>query len=352
MTLVAGVDSSTQSCKVVIRDADTGALVRQGRAPHPDGTEVDPAAWWDGAAGGDRRRPAGSTTSRRSPSAASSTAWSASTTTGEVVRPRCCGTTPARAGAAADLDRRARRRAGAGPRRSAACRSRRSPSPSCAGCAEHEPDNAARDGRGLPAARLADLAAAPATAAALGRRCVTDRCDASGTGYWSPASPASTGRDLLERALGRATSRCPGCSARREPAGHGRRPAPVLGPGAGDNAAAALGLGAGAGRRGRLDRHVRASSARSASTPDRATRPARSPASPTPPGELPAAGRARSTRRGCSTRPPRLLGVDHDELGRAGAGRAGRAPAGWCWCRTSRASARRTGPTPPARCTA
>ncbi|RFA16413.1 xylulose kinase [Subtercola boreus] len=46
MTLVAGVDSSTQSCKIVIRDAETGALVRSGRAPHPDGTAVDPAAWW------------------------------------------------------------------------------------------------------------------------------------------------------------------------------------------------------------------------------------------------------------------------------------------------------------------
>ena len=47
MTLVAGVDSSTQSCKVVIRDLDTGAVVRTGRASHPAGTEVDPAAWWD-----------------------------------------------------------------------------------------------------------------------------------------------------------------------------------------------------------------------------------------------------------------------------------------------------------------
>ncbi len=44
-TLVAGVDSSTQSCKVVVRDADTGALVRHGRAAHPPGTEVHPAAW-------------------------------------------------------------------------------------------------------------------------------------------------------------------------------------------------------------------------------------------------------------------------------------------------------------------
>ncbi len=46
MTLVAGVDSSTQSCKVVVKDATTGALVRNGRATHPDGTEVDPRHWW------------------------------------------------------------------------------------------------------------------------------------------------------------------------------------------------------------------------------------------------------------------------------------------------------------------
>lgn len=43
--LVAGVDSSTQSVKVVIRNADTGELVRQGRASHPEGTEVDPQLW-------------------------------------------------------------------------------------------------------------------------------------------------------------------------------------------------------------------------------------------------------------------------------------------------------------------
>lgn len=48
MTLVAGVDSSTQSVKVVIRDAESGALIREGRASHPDGTEVDPQKWWTG----------------------------------------------------------------------------------------------------------------------------------------------------------------------------------------------------------------------------------------------------------------------------------------------------------------
>ncbi len=44
--LVAGVDSSTQSVKVVIRNALTGELIRSGRAAHPVGTEVDPEAWW------------------------------------------------------------------------------------------------------------------------------------------------------------------------------------------------------------------------------------------------------------------------------------------------------------------
>lgn len=44
--LVAGVDSSTQSTKVVVCDAQTGAVVRSARAPHPDGTSVDPERWW------------------------------------------------------------------------------------------------------------------------------------------------------------------------------------------------------------------------------------------------------------------------------------------------------------------
>ena len=45
-TLVAGVDSSTQSTKVVVCDAETGEVLRAGRAPHPDGTEIDPRSWW------------------------------------------------------------------------------------------------------------------------------------------------------------------------------------------------------------------------------------------------------------------------------------------------------------------
>ncbi len=49
MPLVAGVDSSTQSTKVEIRDLDTGQIVARGSAPHPATTppksEQDPAAW-------------------------------------------------------------------------------------------------------------------------------------------------------------------------------------------------------------------------------------------------------------------------------------------------------------------
>lgn len=50
MPLVAGVDSSTSGCKVEVRDADTGALVADGRAPHPPTTpprsEQHPDTWW------------------------------------------------------------------------------------------------------------------------------------------------------------------------------------------------------------------------------------------------------------------------------------------------------------------
>ena len=47
MARVAGVDSSTQSVKIVVRDSDTGTLLSQASNPHPDGTEVDPQHWLD-----------------------------------------------------------------------------------------------------------------------------------------------------------------------------------------------------------------------------------------------------------------------------------------------------------------
>lgn len=46
MTLVAGIDSSTQTCKVTVRDLKTGVTVREGKASHPPETIVDPDVWW------------------------------------------------------------------------------------------------------------------------------------------------------------------------------------------------------------------------------------------------------------------------------------------------------------------
>ncbi|KAA1399572.1 xylulokinase [Aeromicrobium ginsengisoli] len=43
--LVLGIDSSTQSTKALLVDAATGEVVAQQSAPHPDGTSVDPRAW-------------------------------------------------------------------------------------------------------------------------------------------------------------------------------------------------------------------------------------------------------------------------------------------------------------------
>jgi sugar (pentulose or hexulose) kinase len=45
VTLVADIDSSTQSVKVLVCDVATGEVIREGRAAHPGGTEIDPAAW-------------------------------------------------------------------------------------------------------------------------------------------------------------------------------------------------------------------------------------------------------------------------------------------------------------------
>jgi xylulokinase len=62
LALVLGVDSSTQSTKVELRDADTGELVGSGRAPHPPTapprSEQDPETWREALL--EARRQAGS----------------------------------------------------------------------------------------------------------------------------------------------------------------------------------------------------------------------------------------------------------------------------------------------------
>ncbi|EFH31647.1 xylulose kinase, partial [Streptomyces pristinaespiralis ATCC 25486] len=48
MGIVAGLDSSSGFTRIVVCDADTGAVLRQGCAPHPvepKATDIDPQAW-------------------------------------------------------------------------------------------------------------------------------------------------------------------------------------------------------------------------------------------------------------------------------------------------------------------
>ena len=263
MPLVAGVDSSTQSCKVVIRDAETGALVRQGRAPHPDGTEVDPRAWWDAllaaveAAGGLADVAAVSVAGQQH-------GMVCLDGSGEVVRPALLWNDTRSADAARDLITEAG--GGETGRRFWADAVGLVPVASFTATklrwlARHEPAQAARVAAVcLPHDWLTwRLAGAPGLAALR-----TDRGDASGTGYWSPR-PGSTAPTCCGRSAVSGTDAPRGCPA---VLGAGGRPAAaddaagagrghLLGPGTGDNAGAALGVGARSGRRRRLDRHLR-----------------------------------------------------------------------------------------------
>ncbi len=258
MRLVAGVDSSTQSCKVVVRDLETGALVRSGRAAHPDGTEVDPAAWWSAlqealaAAGGLDDVEAISIAGQQH-------GMVVLDAEGRVIRDALLWNDTRSAQAARDLidevgaDEYARR-VGVVPVASFTATKLR-------WLRDAEPDNAARVAAvALPhdwlTWRLRGYG--PAGESELGpdlEALTTDRSDASGTAYWGAATGAYD-LDLFERALGR-----PGREAGSADAdavvlprvlgpseAAGRTPSGVLvGPGAGDNAGAALGLGAAEG---------------------------------------------------------------------------------------------------------
>jgi xylulokinase len=235
--LVAGVDSSTQSCKVVIRDADSGALVRQGSAAHPAGTEVDPEAWWQAlqaaiaAAGGLDGVEALAVGGQQH-------GMVCLDEQGRVVRPALLWNDTRSAQAAADLVAELGAEAwaqavGSVPVASFTATKLR-------WLAEHEPENAARVAAVcLPHDWLTWRLRGGTDISEL----TTDRSDASGTAYWSP----STGQyrpALLEMALGREVV-VPRVAGVREVVGYFGEIA--LGPGAGDNAAAALGLGARAG---------------------------------------------------------------------------------------------------------
>jgi xylulokinase len=236
MPLVAGVDSSTQSCKVVVRDAESGALVRSGSAPHPDGTEVDPAAWWDALRSAIDR--AGGVDDVAAISVAGQQhGMVCLSESGEVVRPALLWNDTRSAGAAVSLiDELGGPAAwadavGVVPVASVTVTKLR-------WLAEHEPAAAAATAAVcLPHDYLTWRLRGGTDLAEL----TTDRGDASGTGYYAPAT-GTYRSDLLELAMGRAPE-LPSVLAPSDSAGRLASGA-LVGPGTGDNMAAALGVGA------------------------------------------------------------------------------------------------------------
>ncbi len=270
MTLVAGVDTSTQSCKVLIVDAATGETVREGRAPHPEGTAVDPAAWWSAFVAAVEQA-GGLADVEAIAVGGQQHGLVALDAQGRVVRDALLWNDTRSAAAAADLVAEV----GA-----AALAARTGSVPVASFTAtklrwmrDHEPNLVPTIAAvALPhdwlTWRLRGYG--PLGESPLGPvfdELVTDRSDASGTGYWSPAS-GEYDHELFALALGRPAREADPHAAPTDDAVilprvmqpaesttvdaansalRGSRAGLLVGPGAGDNAAAAFGLGAGPG---------------------------------------------------------------------------------------------------------
>ena len=307
MTLVAGIDSSTQSCKVVVHDAETGELVRQGTARHPDATEVEPELLV--GRGTTALEEAGGLDDVAAISvAAQQHGMVCLDEDAKVVRPALLWNDlrsgPAAEALVAELGAKAWAEA------SVAFPSPPSPSPSCAGSPSTSPrmpvgrrPSACRT-TGSPGGCSARATPRTTSVATL----TTDRSDASGTGYWSPITEGYR-LDLLERALGRVVGVPRVLGPAESP---GRVGSVVLGPGAGDNASAGLVLGPDAGRRRRLGRYLW-HGVRQQRRRCRPTAQGSWPASPMPPAAT-CRSSAPSTAPVSSMAVARILGVGQDRL--------------------------------------
>src|SRR3954453_6879720 len=226
MPLVTGIDSSTQSTKGEVRDADSGRLMGSAWAPHPatlpPRSEQDPSAWWNALQ--TARAEAGGADGGAVSVAGQQHGLVVLDAAGDVIRPaKLWNDTESAADAGWLVDQLD----GGAPAWAAACGSVPVAAFTITKLSwlhRKEPDAFARIARVLlPHDWLAWKLTGELT---------TDRGDASGTGYWSPAT-GEYRLDLLEmvdRDLDWAAAL-----------------PPVLGPdeatGTGDNMAAALGLG-------------------------------------------------------------------------------------------------------------
>ncbi|MBM7789175.1 xylulokinase [Tenggerimyces flavus] len=230
MPKVAGVDSSTQSTKVVICDADSGDVLAEATAQHPDGTECPPEAWWDAlqqagdgllgdvvAIGVGGQQHGMVTVDER----------------GDVVRPALLWNDTRSADAATRLVQEL-----GGPKAwveaTGSVPLAAMTVTKLAWLAEHEPANAARVATVMLPHDYLTWRLTGQTEP------VTDRGDASGTSYWSPAT-GEYRTDLLELAFGR-VPQLPRVLGPAELAGSTAAGVAVSA-GTGDNMGAALGLG-------------------------------------------------------------------------------------------------------------
>src|SRR5215467_11187821 len=230
--LVAGVDSSTQSTKVVLCEAEDGTIVARASAPHPAGTECPPQAWREAVAR------AGEELLSRADAigvAGQQHGMVVLDENAQVIRPALLWNDLRSAAAAAALvkERGPRwwaERTGSVPIASFTVTKLR-------WLAEHEPDNAARVYQVmLPHDYLTWLLLAGPV---LANEPVTDRGDASGTGYFSPADSAWL-PEVAADALGHQVQ-LPRVARPAETVGETRWGAAVSA-GTGDNMGAALGL--------------------------------------------------------------------------------------------------------------
>ncbi|MFJ9084917.1 FGGY-family carbohydrate kinase [Streptomyces sp. NPDC102384] len=240
MGIVAGLDSSPEFTRIVVCDADTGAVLRQGYAPHPleapEGggrpSDVDPQAWLlslgEAAGGGLLESVQAIGVSAQQNTVVPLDAQ------GNTVRPALVGGDKRAQVAAADLvDRLGSREAWAeavGTVPQAAL-----PVTKLRWLARSEPENAEQVAALMQAHDwlVWQLLGRPA-------RRTTDRGGASSTGYWSAAT-ATWRPDLVELALGHRVALPevigPGEAAGRTPEGL------VISAGTGETMAAAFGLG-------------------------------------------------------------------------------------------------------------
>jgi len=227
---VLGVDSSTQSTKALLVDADDGTVLESSGAPHPPGTEVDPRAWYDAFdVATHKLLPQASAVGV----AGQQHGMVARDAAGEPVRDALLWNDTRSAAAAVDLVAEH-----GGPQ---ACADAIGSVLVASFTAtklrwlrDHEPHNAARVADVLlPHDYVSLHAAAPGTAP------FTDRGDASGTGYFATAT-GEWRPDLAAAALGHELALprvvAPGAVAAETASGA------VVSAGTGDNMGAALGL--------------------------------------------------------------------------------------------------------------